>query len=709
MNATSSLTSGPRQSGFAAGAGTAAAIASLFADDGAAMPFNAQLAQFNLQPGAADASVPTGAAPGDGGGDTALVTPSALALPAAVSEPDTAPATDAVADWIKDLLPPTAAAIAPHGESQPAPAGAAAQSKPASPATAATAVADDSLPLIAQTGTDTARSQQPSPVAATPAARQPAGPAGAAMASERQAASGATQRLPTPGDADSRSAAVRRVAGTREAAVAAASSRAGTADRGVEATPRLQPFDAADLSANDRSAKRAAVATQSGQRFEPAEALAHDGGAATAGARPGADSEVRETESGANRIVAVDLPVVPAPHAAVNATPDHAAAQTQLENGSITLDDQRLSAPELPPTAVAATQPSWQAPEITEQRHAPARTTAHQPLREVAAEATPVETETVETTRRVPPRQTAVDEQQPLATAQAASVLPPPWVVASEQGITRREHAVAADRARSPMAAAAATATPSLAASAPTGNGAASQGQPGSKPFGQAVAVAARSAAAAQRLDESSNSAVERTAAASQQAGRSVDFATALDQARLPGAIAGQAPLTTPQPSATGPVPLQVRVDTPIAAPEFRAALGVEVSVLARDGVEYAELSLNPAEMGPISVRIELDGQRAQIDFGADSAATRAVIESGLPELASALREAGLTLTGGGVSEHPRAQADTSSQRQAGDQPSQQGRNGQARGDANGSTADPAREQPRPRRMVSAGGVDLYA
>ena len=35
--------------------------------------------------------------------------------------------------------------------------------------------------------------------------------------------------------------------------------------------------------------------------------------------------------------------------------------------------------------------------------------------------------------------------------------------------------------------------------------------------------------------------------------------------------------------------------------------------------------------------------------FAADVAATRAVLEAGLPELAGALREAGLTLVGGGV------------------------------------------------------------
>ena len=70
-------------------------------------------------------------------------------------------------------------------------------------------------------------------------------------------------------------------------------------------------------------------------------------------------------------------------------------------------------------------------------------------------------------------------------------------------------------------------------------------------------------------------------------------------------------------------------------SPDFAEAFGVQVSLLARDGVQEAELHLNPAEMGPVSVQIVLDGERARIDFGAQAAATRAAIEASLPELAA--------------------------------------------------------------------------
>jgi flagellar hook-length control protein FliK len=149
-----------------------------------------------------------------------------------------------------------------------------------------------------------------------------------------------------------------------------------------------------------------------------------------------------------------------------------------------------------------------------------------------------------------------------------------------------------------------------------------------------------------------------------------------------------------------GPVaaPVVVTVPTPATAPEFREALGAQVSVLTRDGVQHAELHLHPADMGPISVQIALDGTRAQVDFGADSFATRQIIESGLPELAAALRDAGFTLSGGGVSQHSRERSD------GGEASGRPG--GAASLDGTGEAASPVR---RVNVQLARGAVDLYA
>ena len=145
--------------------------------------------------------------------------------------------------------------------------------------------------------------------------------------------------------------------------------------------------------------------------------------------------------------------------------------------------------------------------------------------------------------------------------------------------------------------------------------------------------------------------------------------------------------------------PLNVAVPTPLASPEFAHALGVHMSVLTSEGVQRAELQLNPAEMGPVSVQIVIEGTSARIDFGADVAATRQVIEAGMPELAGALRDAGFTLAGGGVSQH------SGGRHGSPHTPGDTGNGGRRTAEAESTAAQPAPQ----RRKVAAGGVDLYA
>ena len=175
--------------------------------------------------------------------------------------------------------------------------------------------------------------------------------------------------------------------------------------------------------------------------------------------------------------------------------------------------------------------------------------------------------------------------------------------------------------------------------------------------------------------------------------------------ARLAGnhtaAAGGVTPTLAPPPTARheAAAPIVVAMHAPVAAPEFAQALGVQISVLARDGVQHAELHLNPAEMGPVSVQIVMHGSQAHVDFGADLAATRQAIEAGLPELASALRDAGFTLAGGGVSQHSNGRGFDDRSSQAG-----------TRRAISAEAIDPEAASHRTgRRTVVLGGLDVYA
>ena len=177
---------------------------------------------------------------------------------------------------------------------------------------------------------------------------------------------------------------------------------------------------------------------------------------------------------------------------------------------------------------------------------------------------------------------------------------------------------------------------------------------------------------------------------------------TSLDRTKDTGGIGANALAPAPNAGTAAVAPVAVPIATPLGAPDFAEALGLRLAVLAKDGVQTAELHLNPADMGPVSVQIVMDGTQARVDFGADVAATRQAIEAGLPELASALADAGFTLAGGGVSQHAGGRGSGSNA----DSRSPEGRRTRA------LAADDDTQQritAAARRVVARGGIDLFA
>lgn len=144
----------------------------------------------------------------------------------------------------------------------------------------------------------------------------------------------------------------------------------------------------------------------------------------------------------------------------------------------------------------------------------------------------------------------------------------------------------------------------------------------------------------------------------------------------------------------------QITLSQPLTEPGFAPEMAARLSVLAADGVQEARLHLNPAEMGPVTVQIIVDGQQAQISFHAEHEQTRAVLEQSLPDLAAALRDSGLTLSGGGVFQQPGDQGHAA-QSEAGNAPAAGGR-------ADARLSVSAEAAPTPIRQ-SRGVVDLYA
>jgi flagellar hook-length control protein FliK len=139
-------------------------------------------------------------------------------------------------------------------------------------------------------------------------------------------------------------------------------------------------------------------------------------------------------------------------------------------------------------------------------------------------------------------------------------------------------------------------------------------------------------------------------------------------------------------------------------SPTFAPALGLQLSVLARDGIEQARIQLNPEALGPVAVQLSMAGQQIELEFVAAHARTREALEQALPQLASALGDAGFTMTGGGVFQQPRNGRDPRSP-----EPELPGTNRSSSGPAeHGASGEPAVSGLRP-AAAPRGLVDLYA
>lgn len=126
------------------------------------------------------------------------------------------------------------------------------------------------------------------------------------------------------------------------------------------------------------------------------------------------------------------------------------------------------------------------------------------------------------------------------------------------------------------------------------------------------------------------------------------------------GARADAAPAPNPAtPGAAPPVHAtytvaHAKVATPVLHPGFGEDLANRVVFLAGQRVQSAEIALTPADLGPLSVTIEMRGHEAQLFFGAAHATTRAAIEDALPRLREMFAASGLQLADAQVGDHAR-------------------------------------------------------
>jgi flagellar hook-length control protein FliK len=91
-------------------------------------------------------------------------------------------------------------------------------------------------------------------------------------------------------------------------------------------------------------------------------------------------------------------------------------------------------------------------------------------------------------------------------------------------------------------------------------------------------------------------------------------------------------------------------VPTHVESPAWSKDFGQHVIRLAVDGQPAAEIHLNPPNLGPIRVSIDIKGQEAMLQFVAEHPQTREALENALPRLREMFAAGSLTLAGAHVS-----------------------------------------------------------
>ena len=158
--------------------------------------------------------------------------------------------------------------------------------------------------------------------------------------------------------------------------------------------------------------------------------------------------------------------------------------------------------------------------------------------------------------------------------------------------------------------------------------------------------------------------------------------------------------------------PAQAALPMTPQSPTFAPALGHQIDVWMKGGVQHAEVQLSPQDLGPIRVRIEMEGAHARVQMSADVQSTRDALQQAMPQLSEQLGQVGLSLTGGGVSDQPafqQSQAQAQANAESGQGGSgRQGTSGHA-GGITGTGEDIAMASAARQQAQRRGLLDLYA
>ena len=80
--------------------------------------------------------------------------------------------------------------------------------------------------------------------------------------------------------------------------------------------------------------------------------------------------------------------------------------------------------------------------------------------------------------------------------------------------------------------------------------------------------------------------------------------------------------------------------------------MGRQILWMVNQNISSAEFRLNPANLGPLEVRIDMDNDQVNVVFSSRHADVRDAVEQALPRLREMFEDKGLNLSDADVSQH---------------------------------------------------------
>ena len=106
----------------------------------------------------------------------------------------------------------------------------------------------------------------------------------------------------------------------------------------------------------------------------------------------------------------------------------------------------------------------------------------------------------------------------------------------------------------------------------------------------------------------------------------------------------GQPSLFNPVTSATPPTTLNLNLPMPMDISKWQASLNEQICLISRQGIQNAEIKLNPQELGSLHIKLAMIDDKIDLHMAVAHNMVKGVLESALPMLRTSLEQQGITL-----------------------------------------------------------------